>query len=965
MGKNTEANSQTNALLLSQLKQLYGKSGIADSEDEFDAESSHDSIALSALIAEVVSEGPLDVEGESVYNTSNGEDKSEPQPKKKKSGKKYADKTQKTQTIKAEDFVSVLKSGEDISEGARYTSPLSQHRPTQPESVKTAVLKNADKEDDAQRSEQISEDDIVIENNGEDITFGELEKESEEVEDVTFGELDDESGEDEGVTFDDIEETSMSGDISEDEAVSQNQAAIVEDMETSARNAEKNGLSAYYALLEDDEYDDIDEEQTEGETSEVNTVRNAEKAIEAEESNKTDIAEIILSRDGYTDDPLQWHFESYNPVNISEMPEDEVGEPQKKKEEIKDDEISLLLQLGYKNELKSEVGEERTDFVVQSISNSYRPDRNKIPFGFCGKEFSEKDQIPKIKQKYDSDKRMLIVKTALFSAIAVVLLILSLIAKNRTDISSVIMFPIMEMIIMGLGCTVIYKEIASGIIGIFKFSPDIFAIPIFSVLILAFYDVMTVIMAITNSDLLNTNTISLFGFTSSLFFIFALVSQLMNCSREQKTFGLISGAETLYVGEIPTSGEEKASDSDTSSTREARKNSKGNTVIFKKSRYISEYFKRTSESSYRTINVALAMVLSLVFAMLLSIIIVSTGNGNSIDVVSTFIFTFYVCLSASFILSMPVMLFAASKNLNEKKSGIIGTGAVEEYANVNSAIFPDTDAVSVSENIEVIPLGSGDMNEAIKTSHRLFSSLGGTLCEALKNNSYNADTSVSYANINIKSINDDGVDLYMDENTHILFGNKKFIMTCADNYNAELLDSIPQNKTHGKEVAYLFINGMPCLGYVMSLKYKKDFLDVVQLLSANHVNAVVSTYEPHVRSARLDNTNIATYRPNKHESPDKNISRFGGIISSGNSTNAAYPLLMCKDISENSRKASIISWCLIGAGIVISLIVTLIGYLVSGAQGLLKLRDLFSAVMQLGGIVPSVVLSLKLYKKYK
>ena len=1049
MGKNTASNNEMEAIL-NQLKKSYNLDGAMDSEDEFDAESSYEDSELSSLLAKIISEDSFGKEND--FSGDGAEDfaESETKSKQKKEKRESSDKS-----ITSEAFVSVLESGEDISEGAKYTNPPVSRRAAQPEPVSEPITQKAediqeekepeitdgiieqpvedtvlgdledepcvgedttfgdledepcagedttfgnledepcvgedttfgdledepcagedttfgDLEDEPCVSEDTTFDDLEDEPCvSEDTTFGDLEDEPCVSEDTTFGDLEDESEIGEDVTFGDIEEISEYETEPEEDVVAENTATFAqkeisdyeESKEPTIATERKN--NPYYALLKDDEYYDIQEEQPERSVENSESVQTVEKT----DSIKTEKPEeIILSRDEYTDDPLQWHFESHKRVNAGDIPEDESSEPQKKAADIGDDDISLLLQLGYKKELNDEVGTDRTDFVVQSITNSYRPDRNKIPFGFCGKEFSEKEQIPKIKQKYDSDKRMIIIKTALFSAIAAVLLILSILIKDLTGVKSMIMFPIIEIIIIGLGCTVIYKELLSGIVSVFKFSPNIFAIPVFSVLLLALYDIMTVITAITKPDYLDAKTITLFGFTSALFLVFALVSQLLNCIREQRTFNLISSSEEIYVGEILESAEGKSAGSDIPRVHETLKFAKGDTVAVKKSKYISEYFKRTSESTYRTISVGLAMGLSLIFAMIFSIIIISTEKGNSLDVVSTFVFTFYICLSASFILTMPVMLFAASKRLNEKNSGFVGTAFAKEYSNVQSVVFPDTSAAAISGDIEVIPFGDADMNESLKISDRFFSSLGGTVYESLKGNQYNADESVSPSKIKIISINDDGVELIMDTDTHILFGNKKFILSYRTKFNMETYDFIPQNKTHGKEVAYLAINKKLCLGYVMSLKYKKNFLDAVQILADNKISTLVSTYEPHIRSARVNNINIGVYKPYEYEAPDKNISRSEGIIATGDSSNIAYPLIMSKEVYERSKKASIISWYFIGAGIIVSLMVTLIGYLVPELHGILKFRDVFTVIMQLAGILPSVVLSVQLYEKYK
>ena len=249
----------------------------------------------------------------------------------------------------------------------------------------------------------------------------------------------------------------------------------------------------YYTVLEKmelkDAANDFDNSiATEIKKDEVEQVNEAEAPTQEQEN-----IYIVLSKEDYTDDPLQWHLDRVQTAVVNDETEEEAQEPLKKSADIRDDDISLLLQLGYKDELNTEVGHERTDSVVQNIKNSYRPDKNKIPFGFCGKEFFESSQIDKIKQKYDYDKRVIIIKIALFSCISLVLMLLGIIFKSYSTVGAMIMFSVMELLIISLGCVVIYKDLLAGIRGIFKFSPTLFTMPMISLLLLAVFDIFNII----------------------------------------------------------------------------------------------------------------------------------------------------------------------------------------------------------------------------------------------------------------------------------------------------------------------------------------------------------------------------------------------------------------------------------------------------------------------------------------
>ena len=821
-----------------------------------------------------------------------------------------------------------------------------------------------------------------------DLTFGDLDDEESDIDgDLTFGDLDDEEDKtNEDIPFDDVNEDEQNVIAAEAESpIEDDIVSVVAECEEDQTADEKLEYQSpyqkdiaeqeipktetekkfYYTVLEEMSIEDTPDITVcyTAPQDEIEELEELEEVIQAPEQPKKDIY-IVLSKESYTDDPLQWHLDRVQAKLKDESEEDDTQETAKKSVEIEDDDISLLLQLGYKDELKSEVGQERTDSVVHSISNSYRPDKNKIPFGFCGKEFSDSSQIDKIKQRYDYDKRIVIIKLALFSCISLVLLLLGMIFKNYTTVNSVIMFSVMELLIVSLGCVVMHKELLLGIKGVLKFSPTVFTMPMFSLLVLTAYDIFNIITSILNPDKITANTTSLYGFTTSMFFIFALAVQLINCVREQKTFNLISSSEELYTAETLISQRGDNFDTNNLRSHEIRKQVKGNAVIVKKTKYISEYFKRCSESSYGIGNFVLILGVVPLAAIILACIIIATGR-TAADVASTVVFSFYMCLSASFVLIMPVTLFAASQSLAEKKCGIIGTGAISDYADTNSVIFPDTSAFKIDKDIEVIPFGDIDINASMKTASRLFSALGGTMSDIVGESSFNKDLSVSEADINIASVDDNGIELYMDNETHILLGNEKFVYERRSQLSFEACNLIPSSASAGRDVVYLAINGTLCLGYIMLLGVKTEFIDKVKLLSQHSIKTYVSTYEPHIKSKRYNNCKIGVYRPYDHDSPSKPSSRYGGIVASGDAKNITHPLIMTSEILKSVKKSSKTSvWFILG-GIVVSFVITLVGYLAPNALGLLRYRDIFTVIIQLLSVIPLAVSAIKLWKKYK
>lgn len=692
----------------------------------------------------------------------------------------------------------------------------------------------------------------------------------------------------------------------------------------------------------------------------------SEPEVEPEESLDAEINDtyIVMSREDYTDDPLQWHLISQDISEESEIPEKTAPTEQNCIEDIEDDDISILLQLGYKKELNTRVGSERTDSVIQNISNSYRPEKGRVPFGFCGKEFSESTQIDSIKSKYEYDKRSIIIKMAIFASVAVVLLLLGIIFRARTDMNSLIMFPAIELIVMLLGCAVIHKELWNTVIGIVRFRPTVFSLPMFSLAVLVAYDVYLMVMYAVSPSEINITTTPLFGLEVALLFLLALVAQLLRCICEQKTFDLISSADELYAGEILLQKNKNyTSYSDNGlHLHEVRKQVKGNAVIVRKTRYISEYFKRCSESQYNLPYTVLSLIFSLAAAVALACVLIFTEHGITDVVVST-VFTVFMCLSASAILVVPIIVFSSSRTLWKKGCSFVGTGAVDEYENTNSVVFPDTTAFELSGDVEVIPLDGVDINNAVRTSNRLFNSLGGTLHKAIGENEFDRDNSVGTADIDIAVIDENGIELYMDNETHIIFGNRKFILSYRKRLEFSANDFLSEERAVGREVIYLAINGKLSLAYTLSARVRSGFSDIVRELAKYRIRTFASTYEPHIKAVSSKDCKIGVYKPYDHESPERLIPRFGGAVCSGDGRNIAYALIAAKQIKCNAKISSKIALWLILVGFVLSLATTLVGYLVPAALPMLGYRALMAVAVQIVGVGITAINAIRLSAK--
>jgi hypothetical protein len=630
-------------------------------------------------------------------------------------------------------------------------------------------------------------------------------------------------------------------------------------------------------------------------------------------------AHIVIDQSDYTFDPLQeelpqfarskdntgMHSAIYESISDSEQSGAESSKA------FDSNDISLLLKLGYDDEVISAVGKEKTQEILLEKDHVFMPEAHKKPFGFCDKEFCDRTQIDSIKNRYRSNTRNTIIRLSLVAAISLMIFALNVFFEffsNRvTSFPTVI---ILELMFVGVLCLVIYPKLISGAIGILKFETDLYSLLTFLILTYILYDLFAIIAYFVNESIVTSSDLMLFGGPIAVYSLLILISDLANCTREAKTFGIISSFDSFYVAEKQNSAQlAKFGENTDGATGEG-------TYRIRKTSLVSGYFKKMSHSRINSVNLIYILGIVPTVSVIIGCCCLLLGD-NFLRCASSIFLSIMLCIPFSYIFIPSLTEFIISSKLNKEKIAFIGTESVSEYASTKNLIFKDIDSVEITSCTEIQPSKRTIIQSDVEIAHKVFRALSGPL-STVKGTAA-AETSYDRSTVIINDIQDNGIEIYFESSMNILIGDKPYMQ--AHNIKVKT-DTNLNAATKGvdRSVIYVAYDGIPKLGFIVNSKIKNDFSSIADLMEENDIHIFVETYEPQIndvyfeqnKTASLANVNVI--KPNTFENDGENQSGNGGLISAKSSMDLAKTICACKKLTEYRKHNRFLNIFLSGIG---------------------------------------------------
>ena len=659
----------------------------------------------------------------------------------------------------------------------------------------------------------------------------------------------------------------------------------------------------------------------------------------------------------YLTDPLQGHLSDAAFVSYKIASDDVNFDVDENAADLDDEEISLLLDFGYEDEVEAEVGYERANEIKRK-SKIDIAEGEKI-YGYCGEEYTSKTQVTKIRNKYAKDKRELLIRGGIFASLTLILFFLSMVNCIGPNINY-LLYYVLEFVILGIASAIAFPEIKRGITGLTKLEPNFYTIPTVVLTLTLLYDLFAIIYVLATPEVMLVGTLLPCAFIAALFIVTPFTCDILRCFAESDTFDIVSGADELYTAERFNKNK-----IDNTSSGKRRDKTSLNGAFFgdhifevKKTSVPNGYFSKISKKSFPfTYNLYLSggIIVAAIVAGCVALV-----KSNSLAT-ATFSYMTVMLMGLPVTLSLFVTLpkFVSARALKEKKCAIVGDEASDECSVMETLIFKDDDAIEVVKRLEIRPKSDSDVANSIKLATRALKALGGPVSMMVGRIS---DGNEKSPEISLTSVRDNGIEFYMDSSIYMLIGDAAFMSSFGIKVSSDYTDK-------NGNVIYIAIDGVPKLGYVISSRVKEEFVSLVKELDKHGIKSAVRSLDPTINDYYFEQNRIhgmsaiSTYKPEQFYGKNGKTLADGGIFSTGDAKNIIYPLLEAKRYSKLKKMNKLITLLLSIAGCLISVAFVILVLLENTHRVLTLATILMILFFHLTAALPAVLNSFDFKKK--
>lgn len=513
----------------------------------------------------------------------------------------------------------------------------------------------------------------------------------------------------------------------------------------------------------------------------------------------------------------------------------------RQKSGLSEDDVAMIFELGYENELGRLVGYENLKKLkYDHLRRTAQTDRKhyRTAFGFRGEEYEGAHQRESVLAAYTHDRKRLILRGLGTAALTLLLLfadIPSLVGAPLTDLaaSMPLLFPLLGMLLLVACAALSWRQVYAGLHSLFRFTPSPYSVSASLLPITLIYDLLSLF---TQTPMLRVN------FLTACTLLVTVVCDCLRLSCELSTFRIIStdGTKTVLSAAEPRKKKLRRGDSivkiisDDVGESLYRVNAAEQTVGF---------FRRfnTMDSAVRPFGTALILAFSTATLLAFANAVYTSSIAHAL---SAYMTVLLISLPCSTVFGYIYPLFRAGRLLAGKRCALIGNEAVEEYDCHKTVIFRDSDLFTAQKQTEVSIREDSDFRRDFQLCGILFRKLGGALEQiiAMPKN-VREDPPVS-----IIRITENGVEAMVDNRYHLLAGNDEFLRRNGIAVAKESTDKALR-RTPNVTLLYVAVDGVPKLSFEIEYNCKPDFERTVTDLAFNDTVVGLHSYDPNLNDA--------------------------------------------------------------------------------------------------------------------
>lgn len=621
---------------------------------------------------------------------------------------------------------------------------------------------------------------------------------------------------------------------------------------------------------------------------------------------------------------------------------DDVPEPADIAPDMTDDDIMLMLGLGYEKELVERLGRDRIERVKKLTRHGEAPERAHAPaYGYNGREFRHKEQIPEIQGRYKKAKRVMFVRlvgTSLFTVLLFLYEVCGLFRGMFGGIFDVAHYPVIAIMagwqLLLLAAAFSLRPLLRGIRSVFKLEPDDHAMTSLVVALVMLNDMLMPLF-------FKGSNLYLYNFPAAVCLVLSVLCDMAKLWREAAAFEVVASSAPKYVGEAVRVGGMAEADRDEKDGGEAdRKEHAKNAILARRAGFVSGYFRRTTQKPRGRQILNFVFIPLVAVALVMSVITGIQGNDVA-TVLRAFLVTVLIGMPVSYEVLRAYAFYKVNRELAEKDCTIVGESSVEEYDRYRNVIFDDKELFPHS----LIKTKGFKFNEnnmiyaVILKISILFRGIGGPVNEVLDLDSEELKRFIATGEgaelaggkITLDKVTEEGVEASLSDGSGVLAGSAVFLTQHGVAVRQTTKD-LQLLQSGDMSILYLAFDGMLCARFYVDYQPDTEFENVANMLDDVGYHVYVRTLDPGIHEEMIhhkcfeDTAAISVVRASV-----ANLSAAGGsetarvnsgIVAGGNQKKVALPLRAVRRLSRLFRFGTRFYGVLVGINMLVATVLT-------------------------------------------
>ena len=607
-------------------------------------------------------------------------------------------------------------------------------------------------------------------------------------------------------------------------------------------------------------------------------------------------------------------------------------------EDMTDDEISLMLGLGYEKELVYHLGAERVERVkMRAMRTETQDPEFADAYAYEGEEYRHTEQNERIRYRYGAERRHMLVRLGGTAFFALLLFLYECCGVFRNAFGGIFdpaHYPVIAIMagwqLLIFASLFSWKKLIRGIRSAFLLEPNHHAMTAIIVAIVMFSNILMAIV-------FKGSALYLYNFPAALCLLCSVLCDFADVCREELTFDVISSdskkyaAEAIVLNPAYTDAPAEVLDEENVNPLTAK-----NAMYVRRVGFVKNYFRRTGRKTRHAQILNFVFLPLLAFAVVLGIVTALIGNGT-VASLNTFVVTVLLCMPLSYTVIHTLPLFYEARRLQKQNCAIVGESTVEESNQYSTVIFEDKELFPpVLIKTKGLKLYENNLiYSVILKISLLFREIGGPINDVLDLDKEEMKRFIASGQagdlaegkVELERMTEDGVIATLSDGSCVIAGTAEFLQSRGVYVNPSTKD---RQLIESGEVSILYLAFDGELGARFYVDYQPDpeFEAMSSMLSEDGFRVAVRTLDPGIRDEMIvhkcgHDTSIHTVRATVRELTDK-VSHEARVDSGLVCADDPRKMLLLFRAIRNLRRLNRFVLRLYGGALLLNMIVAIV-----------------------------------------